>query len=285
MKRLRHPVRAIREPFGKAGLTVAICALVMALVGGAYAAGGLTKAQEKQVTKIAKKYAGKPGTPGAAGTNGTNGTNGKDGAPGSNGAPGPNGADGKSVVVSNSAPICTEGGITIEVEDSGEEDQVCNGEQGSPWTAGGTLPPEATETGTWSSGVVAKPEVTSQGPEDDVEVKLQAPVLVPVPISFAIPLADPIPASNVDILAPNETTATCSGSGGDPTAAPGYLCVYVTIANELTYFNVFPVDAALTPASTPGASVSGAIAMALSFNPPASNGYIYGSWAVTAPAE
>jgi hypothetical protein len=117
MSRFKRP-----EPFGKAGLTVAICALVLALVGGAYAAGGLTKSQEKQVTKIAKKYAGKPGASGPAGANGTNGTNGApgkegpQGKPGEPGKPGENGKDGKT-------------GFTK------------------------TLPSEETELGTWSLSV------------------------------------------------------------------------------------------------------------------------------------
>jgi hypothetical protein len=81
--------RRLREPFGKAGLAVAILALVLGLIGGAWAAGGLTKAQEKQVTKIAKRFAGKPGAPGAPGAAGTNGTNGK---PGANGKEGPEGS-------------------------------------------------------------------------------------------------------------------------------------------------------------------------------------------------
>ena len=36
-KKFEHPVRAIREPFGKAGLTVAVLALVLAMVGIALA--------------------------------------------------------------------------------------------------------------------------------------------------------------------------------------------------------------------------------------------------------
>ena len=63
MQRLRHPIRAIREPFGKAGLTVAILALVLAMVGGAYASGALTGKQKKEVKKIAKKYAGEAVSP------------------------------------------------------------------------------------------------------------------------------------------------------------------------------------------------------------------------------
>jgi hypothetical protein len=92
--RLRHPIRAIREPFGKAGLTVAICALVLAMVGGAYAAGALSGKQKKEVEKIAKKYAGKTGSAGSqgpagpAGAKGDTGTNGKDGTNGTNGKEG-----------------------------------------------------------------------------------------------------------------------------------------------------------------------------------------------------
>jgi hypothetical protein len=40
MKKLKHPIRSIREPFGTAGLIVATIALVMAMLGGAYAANG-----------------------------------------------------------------------------------------------------------------------------------------------------------------------------------------------------------------------------------------------------
>jgi hypothetical protein len=35
MSRLRHPIRSLKEPFGKAGLTVAICPPVLGLIGGA----------------------------------------------------------------------------------------------------------------------------------------------------------------------------------------------------------------------------------------------------------
>src|SRR6478672_11177626 len=104
--------KRLTEPFGKAGLIVAIVALIAALAGGAYAAsGGLTGKQKKEVTKIAKKYAGKPG---ANGANGAQGAKGDPGAPGAPGEPGP------------------------------------EGPPGSPWTAGGTLPVGSTETGVWA---------------------------------------------------------------------------------------------------------------------------------------
>jgi hypothetical protein len=82
MQRPRHPIRAIREPFGKAGLTVAILALVLAMVGGAYAAGALTRKQKKEVVKIAKRYAGKDGLAGAQGKEGKQGPTGQEGPPG-----------------------------------------------------------------------------------------------------------------------------------------------------------------------------------------------------------
>src|SRR3977135_3938804 len=93
-KRFSH---RLKEPFGKAGLTVAICALVLAMVGGAYAAGALSGKQKKEVEKIAKKFAGKPGAAGLAGPVGANGTN---GTAGKEGAPGAPGKDGVSVTQS-----------------------------------------------------------------------------------------------------------------------------------------------------------------------------------------
>lgn len=118
MKRLRHPVRAIREPFGKAGLIVAVLALVLALTGAAFAAAGLNGKQKKEVEKIAKKFAGKPGKAGAPGAAGPTGPAGPKGAQGAPGEPGPRGPQGN---------------------------------EGSPWTAGGTLPKGATETGSFNA--------------------------------------------------------------------------------------------------------------------------------------
>src|ERR1700742_4728080 len=49
--------RGRREPFGKAGLILAVCALVLACTGGAFAAGRLTGPPKKEVGKIAAKVA------------------------------------------------------------------------------------------------------------------------------------------------------------------------------------------------------------------------------------
>ena len=96
MKRLRHPVRGIREPFGKAGTVIGIVALVFAMVGGAFAAGALTAKQKKEVEKIAKKYAGKSGAAGELGAVGPRGPVGPQGQLGTKGDQGIQGIPGPS---------------------------------------------------------------------------------------------------------------------------------------------------------------------------------------------
>jgi hypothetical protein len=121
--KLRHPVRAIREPFGTAGLIIACVALIAALTGGAYAAsGGLTAKQKKEVKKIAKQFAGEPGAPGAVGPPGVAGTKGDTGATGDQGIQGIQGAKGDA----GEAGMCS------------EQEPEC------------TLAPGAVETGLWS---------------------------------------------------------------------------------------------------------------------------------------
>jgi hypothetical protein len=93
MKRLSHPIRRVREPFGTAGLIVACIALIAALGGTALAAAKLNSTQKKEVEKIAKKSA-KAGPAGANGTAGAQGPAGKDGAAGKEGAAGKSGTNG-----------------------------------------------------------------------------------------------------------------------------------------------------------------------------------------------
>jgi hypothetical protein len=114
-------VQRIRNQIGPAGMAVGILALTVALAGTAFAAKGVfTKKQEKQIVKIAKKYAGKNGKDGAAGPAGPQGPTGPKGA---TGAPGPEGQQGKQ------------------------------GEEGSPWSAGGTLPSKQSLSGHWAAGL------------------------------------------------------------------------------------------------------------------------------------
>lgn len=226
-----------RDRFGTAGLAIAIVALVAALAGTAVAASGaLTGRQKKEVKKIAKKYAGKPGAPGAAGpagpaglpgaagakgesgTNGTDGTDGEDGTDGTNGTDGENGKSVEAFPIPTEQPQCNkQGGVAYEVEESGEPTEVCNGADGQPWTAGGTLPEGSTETGMW---VIEK----------------EANEFARTAISFPIPLATTVGIEihfiNVDgekesFGAPvGPKPAACPGTAASPAALPGNVCVY-----------------------------------------------------------
>jgi hypothetical protein len=74
--------RGRREPFGKAGTILAVCALVLACSGGAFAAGKLSGPQKKEVGKIAAKVAKKNAGAGARGPKGASGPAGPAGAAG-----------------------------------------------------------------------------------------------------------------------------------------------------------------------------------------------------------
>jgi len=222
MRRLRHPIRAIREPFGTAGLIVAMIALVAALGGTAFAAAKLNSTQKKEVEKIAKKYAGNPGAPGAqgptgpagaAGKDGTNGTNGKDGA---NGTPGTPGTNGKSVAVEEIQTGGTEcggaGGAFVE-EEGGSTVEICNG---APWAAGGTLPKGRSESGTWD--VVTYHTPLGGGSE-----------VGQTSVSFGIPLkSTPIVKYVGEGEAGTAHATECPGTPEAPKAAEGFLCVYIS---------------------------------------------------------
>ncbi len=265
----------LREPFGKAGLIVAIVALVAALVGGAYAANtsgkrqhkkknnaGLNSKQKKQVKSIAKTEAQKLQGTGPAGPQGPAGSNGNDGSNGSNGS---NGADGKE------GPQGKQGNQGIQGI------QGIQGPEGSPWTDGGTLPSEETETGVWSFPQVGY-EFTSAF----------------TPISYPIPLAEPsehvVKLTKAETA--NSTTVPIEGCEYDnadpearPVAPPGTLCVFTTQENA----EGGSLVAIVSPASEPfaiGDSTSGALVKG--------NAFAYGTteelgifelggvWAVTA---
>jgi len=270
MNRLRHPVRAIREPFGTAGLIVACVALIAALAGGAYAAsGGLTAKQKKEVKKIAKQFAGKPGAPGATGpagapgakgdtgAAGSAGTNGTDGSDGTNGTNGTNGVSPIGTAFTGEQNGCKEGGVKFV---GANATVACNGVKGETGFTD-TLPAGKTETGTWALG-----------PHDEATV---------VPVSFTIPLAEAPEALHFVNLEGKEQTAegetpvtpvNCLGSAENPTAAPGQVCVY-----EGANFGEavgFSANSVLTRLSTTGATFLYNIA---------ENQVAYGSWAVTAP--
>jgi len=270
MNRLRHPVRAVREPFGTSGLIVACVALIAALAGGAYAAsGGLTAKQKKEVKKIAKQFAGKPGATGATGPAGATGAKGDAGAAGTagaNGTDGTNGTNGTNGVspigtaFSGEQNGCKEGGVKFV---GANVAVACNGAKGEPGETGftDTLPPGKTETGTWALGPLAETTV--------------------VPLSFPIPLAEAPESLHFVNLEGKEQTAegetpgtpvNCLGSAETPIAAPGHVCVYE--GANFGEAEGFSANSVLTALTTSGATFLYSIDV---------NQVAYGSWAVTAP--
>ena len=235
-------ISRIHSKLGTAGFIVAIVALVAALGGGAYAAQqGLNGKQKKEVKNIAKNLvpAGPVGPQGPAGPPGAPGAKGDKGDTGATGPAGPAGATGAT-----GAP----------------------GPEGSPWTAGGTLPPGETETGAWALGskVVNGNHI--------------------VPLSFNIPLEEApeavyyVNAAGLEITAPffeelpPVTPVNCLGSAEEPTAPEGIVCVYAD--NE----NLFEGSIGFTGLLR-NTYVSGAT---FGFNL-TNNSEVWGTWAVTAP--
>ncbi len=266
MKRLRHPVRAIREPFGKAGLIVAVVALVAALVGGAYAATGSGKRHHKKSNnttalvkreskKWSKKFSKQFAVPGATGPQGPAGSNGNDGAAGAQGdkgdtgAAGSNGTNGTSATATAFAGAqhgCTEGGV--EVKSASAPAYLCNGEKGAAGQTGftETLPSGKTETGAWSTSRPASGEAAYF-----------------VTASFNIPLEEA-----PTVVYNNPGSAECPGGPTAPLAAPGYLCFYPALQEGIGGSPIL---------SSEGFTSGGVIAILTE-----EMGFAFGTWAVTA---
>jgi hypothetical protein len=210
----------IHQKLGTAGFIISIVALVAALSGGAYAAtnsgGGkaTASAKAKQGPRGKTGKTGPAGPAGPVGPVGPAGPKGDAGAAGSNGTPGTPGAAGKSVTVTAAGGSECEGhgGAIVKQEGAASGTEVCNGEpgeEGSPWTDGGTLPSEATETGVW--------QFISAGKAEEF-----------LPISFPIPLTATAAGEITIQSVPNghQPTADCPGTSEEPQAEPGFLCIY-----------------------------------------------------------
>jgi hypothetical protein len=177
----------IQSKLGTAALVVAILALIAALTGAAFAAGGLTKAQQKQVVKIAKKYAGKDGAPGAPGPAGPAGPSGPGGSAGPQGEKGPKGTT------------------------------------GSPWTVGGVLPKGETEKGVWTYGRTTKEQAVVTLPISFVIPLQTAPVLRYVGVDCSTKGSPTVCEEEQEKIEEED----CTGSASEPEAAEGVLCVYL----------------------------------------------------------
>jgi len=238
----------LRNRFGIPG-AISVIALVFAMLGGAYAAsndGGKAdaSAKAKRGPRGPKGPAGPQGPAGPAGPQGAAGANGakgdtgakgdkgEKGANGTNGTNGTPGADGKSVTFVGSfsgeeegeeEPCQGAGGSEYEVEESETPNIVCNGAagaEGSPWTAGGTLPPGATETGAWAFHATTADTGGAY-----------------VPISFSIPLSGELGEEEAFYVTAEQQLGLngktkppeCQGRMDKPTEPPpppGILCVY-----------------------------------------------------------
>ncbi len=182
---------------------IAGLALVFAMTGGAYAAKKYLITSTKQISpSVLKSLQGKAGAAGvqgpagAAGAQGPAGPGGPAGSAGGKGETGPAGKDG------------TAGGKGAT---GATGPQGVTGAAGSPWTAGGTLPPEATETGTWWFQGAANAGITA------------APISFPIPLSKADAEGMVIRFWQEGVSEPSE----CTGNVSEPAAEPGTLCIYV----------------------------------------------------------
>lgn len=277
----------VRDRLGSPALVVAIVALVVALCGGAFAAsnsgGGKATASKQAKGKRGPRgpkgpkgdpgATGPPGAPGAAGAKGDAGPQGEKGLKGDKGDPG---EDGKSVVVTalpEGVEECEErGGAILEVEDSGVENEVCTGKEGkegSPWTAGGTLPAGATETGTWAFNASdANPTIYAS-------------------ISFPIPVSHEFQETQVHFQTQEDFATFCHGTPLSPTAPPGELCVY----NKSTGFGAGLQNASFEGIGHAGSTLSffagptGAIVRFAFTGEEGEGAFGFGSWAVTGCSE
>ena len=266
-----------RFTFANVALTLA---LVFAMSGGALAASKYLITSSKQIKpSVLASLKGKAGANGAQGAAGAQGPAGPAGAKGENGAAGANGSAGTDGASVASTPLgvgnehCKEGGNEY-VSASGPS-YACNGKagkegkEGSPWTAGGTLPPEKTETGSWAVGNV----IHSQGRHWFIA------------LSFPIMLKEPLEATHVHFIEesgnefgtgkPPTECGTPAGTSTEPKASPGNLCVYEAVDNSMFFEKI----TRLTGSQEAGASTTGAL-INMVFEEEV-EGFAWGAWAVT----
>jgi hypothetical protein len=271
----------------------------------ARAAGHGSGASDREVLALNAKVKGKTGPRGprgpvgpagkngATGATGPAGTTGPAGPAGPAGGTGPAGTSGESVssteLKSGSAGGCPEGGTKFTVGGKvtfacngkpGEEGNAgTNGKEGSPWTAGGTLPGSSTETGAWF---------------DSFAVPAGEYNRAAVAISFPIPLAKALgkgsPTEGVHSVGAAGNGTTCPGSVEEPKAAPGNFCFYEGPVEEepaetaklsISSESIVPPGVEVNEAT--GTGISGAVVHFHYEGPNAGTVTIQGTWAVTAP--
>jgi hypothetical protein len=273
-------------------------ALVFAMSGGAYAASKYVITSTKQISpKVLKQLKGKNGKNGAAGATGPAGPQGPPGAagakgetgatglPGLEGKAGSSGINGKSVAVTEEKTGTSNcggaGGASFEAEGSGKKIFACNGKEGSPWTAGGTLPSGKTETGTWS--VAGKPF------HEEVEL-LPGHIFnfywAYSSISFPIRLSAPLLSGHIHVVLSGEKG---SGSGcpttssvDNPEAENGNLCIFQGSSGSEHNVGGSSIVALNPGTEEEGETATTGAILKVIPEPEGSEVSAYGTWAVTA---
>jgi hypothetical protein len=237
---------------------IATLALVFAMTGGAYAAKHYLITSTKQISpKVLKALKGKAGANGAQGLTGATGPAGPAGTAGAAGAKGETGAAGGQGAEGKEGKAGTNGKNGF----NGKEGE--KGVEGSPWTAGGKLPSEKTETGAWN--VIGLVTLPNNGTllEEEQEARTAS-------VSFTLPVESAVTAVFVDM---ENGPSECPGTEEKPEAKPGFLCIYYD-----------PRDGHLDKPSLtfiPTSSTGGVIFFKVS-NEAGTNTLTWGSWAVTA---
>lgn len=262
-------VSLIRRHVNAASI-VAFIALIFAMTGGAMAVnshgGPGAKASAALGSKAivgteakskAKSKGGSKGPPGPRGATGAVGPAGPAGSTGPAGPAGSAGAKGETGTTGTTGAT----GLTGPAGEKGRQGE--KGEPGEPGTfGGGALPPEKTESGSWSVAPLATG--SSAFVAFSFPAPLEAKMSGPTHIAFV-----------TEAEANSKANANCPGNAEDPQAAVGYFCFYVGSGENLKYEGTFSPAFAQASVGTSGGFVS----LGATKEP----AYGSGSWAVTAP--
>ncbi len=282
-------MKFFNQRFGIPGV-IAVCALIFAMLGGAYAAsnsgdGATASAKRGKPGPRGKRGPTGPAGPqgpagqGAAGPQGAAGApgaKGATGAPGTPGTPGTQGIPGKGVVVTDipvDEPGCAElGGIEVEEkENPASAKEVCNGEEGSPGADGvdATFDGEPLEAGVLMQG--------SWGTAGETGQQVIAPISFPIKLSGGIGEEEvhySTDANFADFDGAGPGTIGCSGGLNNPAAPEGHLCVFQgspSLPTNPGFEGILTMDQGVFGTNRYGAMVRFTLA---------STGIVAGSWAV-----